>query len=348
MAFFELNDVFGYQDANDTKKLWADTDAPPEPGNGEIWLDTAATPYQLKRFNGTGWDIIGDKPAADLLTSIKTVDGSGSGLDADKLDGQEGSYYRNAANLNSGTIPLDRLPTTLTGKDADKLDGQEGSYYQNAGNLNAGTLPLDRIPATLTGKSTDKIDNLEASQFIRSDTSDNVTGHTEWQDNYHVRFGNDADFRMWHDGSNTYMRSYKHGANFYLQAENAFGTNNSYITVDPNDESVETFGRFINRKINDTSIGSGVVITTDIPEGTVGLFMLKNVSTGTAAVFFLGWGAADGVKIASGNNSATDGTAFYSQPMAYRMCVYFDSGWLKIKNQTGATRTIRAGFFGLD
>ncbi len=36
-------------------------------------------------------------------------DGSGSGLDSDKLDGQEGSYYRNAGNLNAGTIPDARL-----------------------------------------------------------------------------------------------------------------------------------------------------------------------------------------------------------------------------------------------
>ena len=32
-------------------------------------------------------------------------DGSGSGLDADTLDGQQGSYYTNASNLSSGTIP---------------------------------------------------------------------------------------------------------------------------------------------------------------------------------------------------------------------------------------------------
>ena len=38
-------------------------------------------------------------------------DGTGSGLDADLLDGQEGSYYRNAGNLNAGTIPEARIPT---------------------------------------------------------------------------------------------------------------------------------------------------------------------------------------------------------------------------------------------
>ena len=36
-------------------------------------------------------------------------DGSGSGLDADKLDGQEGTYYRNASNINAGTLNAARL-----------------------------------------------------------------------------------------------------------------------------------------------------------------------------------------------------------------------------------------------
>ena len=41
-------------------------------------------------------------------------DGSGTGLDADLLDGQEGSYYQNASNLNAGTISSDRFPATWT------------------------------------------------------------------------------------------------------------------------------------------------------------------------------------------------------------------------------------------
>lgn len=42
-----------------------------------------------------------DQTAAQILTAIKTVDGSGSGLDADLLDGQHGSYYYPASNPNS-------------------------------------------------------------------------------------------------------------------------------------------------------------------------------------------------------------------------------------------------------
>jgi hypothetical protein len=38
-----------------------------------------------------------DQTAAQLLTAIKTVDGTGSGLDADLLDGQQGSYYMPAS-----------------------------------------------------------------------------------------------------------------------------------------------------------------------------------------------------------------------------------------------------------
>ena len=42
--------------------------------------------------------------AADVLTKIKTVDGSGSGLDADLLDGQQGSYYLNTSTSFGGDV----------------------------------------------------------------------------------------------------------------------------------------------------------------------------------------------------------------------------------------------------
>jgi hypothetical protein len=46
----------------------------------------------------------------DLSPYMTTSNGgAGSGYDADLLDGQEGSYYRNASNLNAGTVPSARL-----------------------------------------------------------------------------------------------------------------------------------------------------------------------------------------------------------------------------------------------
>ena len=44
-----------------------------------------------------------DQTAAEILTALKTVDGSGSGLDADLLDGQQGSYYYPASNPSGYT-----------------------------------------------------------------------------------------------------------------------------------------------------------------------------------------------------------------------------------------------------
>lgn len=90
-------------------------------------------------------------------------DGATSGLDADLLDGQEGSYYTNAGNL-TGTAPLAIIPTNLTGKNADQLDGQEGSYYQNASNLNAGTVPLARLSGiTATELASNSVGQAEIS-----------------------------------------------------------------------------------------------------------------------------------------------------------------------------------------
>ena len=42
--------------------------------------------------------------AAELMTAIKTVDGTGTGLDADLLDGQHGAYYRINVYNNAGTL----------------------------------------------------------------------------------------------------------------------------------------------------------------------------------------------------------------------------------------------------
>ena len=45
-----------------------------------------------------------DQTAAQILTAIKTVDGASSGLDADLLDGQQGSHYRINIYDASGTL----------------------------------------------------------------------------------------------------------------------------------------------------------------------------------------------------------------------------------------------------
>lgn len=121
------------------------------------------TTKKWEEWGGVSWgDPVADY-AIDVASVAGVVPGNASGniglangtlcvnLNADLLDGNQGSFYQNAANLNTGTIPLARLPATLTGKDADLLDGQHGSFYQSASNLNAGTLPAARFNDTAHG-----------------------------------------------------------------------------------------------------------------------------------------------------------------------------------------------------
>jgi hypothetical protein len=55
--------------------------------------------------------------------SIVLKTGADSGLDADLLDGAQGSYYLNASNLNSGTVSVDRLSGTYN----ISISGQSGN-----------------------------------------------------------------------------------------------------------------------------------------------------------------------------------------------------------------------------
>jgi hypothetical protein len=47
-----------------------------------------------------------------LLSFVHAVDGAGSTLDADLLDGQQGAFYQNANNINAGTLNVARLSTS--------------------------------------------------------------------------------------------------------------------------------------------------------------------------------------------------------------------------------------------
>ena len=58
----------------------------------------------------------GDSSPSNLLSSILTVDGAGSNLDADKLDGEQGSYYLDRAN-HTGTQAISTVSGLQTALD---------------------------------------------------------------------------------------------------------------------------------------------------------------------------------------------------------------------------------------
>jgi hypothetical protein len=86
------------------------------PAEGELLYTTDTKKVYVGDGTTAGGNEVGgggSQTPAELLADIKTVDGSGSGLDADLLDGQQGTYYAAASSL-SNYLPLSG--GTLTGE----------------------------------------------------------------------------------------------------------------------------------------------------------------------------------------------------------------------------------------
>ncbi|WP_270167615.1 hypothetical protein [Paenibacillus sp. SYP-B4298] len=93
----------------------------------------------------------------DSAVISATVNKINNGIDADTIDGQHGSYYRDASNLNAGTVPAARLPAATTSiqgamsaSDKAKLDGiatGANNYVHPTGDGN------QHVPATGTSNS---------------------------------------------------------------------------------------------------------------------------------------------------------------------------------------------------
>jgi len=90
-----------------------------------------------------------DQTAAEILTAIKTVDGASSGLDADLLDGQHGTYYTSYADTAVANL-VDSSPATLdTLNELAAALGDDPNFATTVTNSIATKLPL--TGGTLTG-----------------------------------------------------------------------------------------------------------------------------------------------------------------------------------------------------
>ncbi len=86
---------------------------------GEIAINTQDGKLYFKKYDASAntesiVDISSDLDASAILELVKTVDGAGTGLDSDLLDGQEGSYYLDYTNFTN--VPPSTLDLTLDGK----------------------------------------------------------------------------------------------------------------------------------------------------------------------------------------------------------------------------------------
>ena len=114
-------------------------------------------------------------------------DGSGSGLDADTLDGQEGSYYTNAANL-TGTLPaIDGsnltgiTQTTINNNGSDRIitGSQTANTLEAESNLgfNGSTMSI------AAGSSDEKIKLFGTNPYIRFLEGSTEKAYIQWNAN---------------------------------------------------------------------------------------------------------------------------------------------------------------------
>ncbi len=98
-------------------------------------------------------------------------DGSGSGLDADLLDGQHGNYYLPAASYTAGDVlaKLVGVDGAGSGLDADLLDGQQGAYYLPAAAYTAGDVlaKLIGVDGSGSGIDADLLDGYHGDDYLR-------------------------------------------------------------------------------------------------------------------------------------------------------------------------------------
>jgi DNA-binding FrmR family transcriptional regulator len=140
----------------------------------DVAINAAAIAANTSKLSGIEAGATGDQSAAEILTALKTVDGSGSGLDADLLDGQSSAYYATAASVSSNTTAIAANTSKLSGieagatgdqsaaeiltalktvdgagsgLDADLLDGQSSAYYATAASVSTNTGAIATINA---------------------------------------------------------------------------------------------------------------------------------------------------------------------------------------------------------
>jgi len=112
---------------------WTDTNTTYSVGDGGLTQKNFTTTLKNK-LDGIESGAKGDQTASEILTAIKTVDGSSSGLDADKLDGYHAStFYKSGSNASLADV-------TIT--DANSKIDVDGTYGGDYGSFGIGTTNL--------------------------------------------------------------------------------------------------------------------------------------------------------------------------------------------------------------
>ncbi len=118
-------------------------------------------------------DGVGYDTPAEVLAALRTVDGAGSGVDADMVDGVH------AADFVQGAAQVLALLTQVDGQgsglDADRLDGLDSSQYvSTAAQVHDLLVTVDGSGSSVDA---DRLDGRDSTQFLRSDADGTLGGN---------------------------------------------------------------------------------------------------------------------------------------------------------------------------
>jgi hypothetical protein len=154
---------------------------PGSPVEGQIYHNTVD--HRLYVYNGTAFEALDNDTAAELLTKLLTVDGSGSGLDADLLDGQSSAYYLARAN-HTGTqlaATVSDFDTQVRTNRLDQLAAPTADVSLNSHKLTNVTTPSASGDAATKGYVDSAITGLDWKASVRAATTTAGTLTTDYE-----------------------------------------------------------------------------------------------------------------------------------------------------------------------
>ena len=188
-------------------------------------------------YNGSQFHVLGAFDFAAIHSRIAALEAqatSGTVNDADKLDGQHGAFYQNAANINSGTLPAGRL---------------SGSYTITASNA------TNAANATNAGK----LDNLNSTDFARY-AADGSIGNALAAASWITSSGSNKD-HVWHDDSANMWHfvsdgTFKQDGNAKIKAGSFYGDGANVTNVNAQTLDGINGADFLRSNASDTTSGS--------------------------------------------------------------------------------------------
>jgi cytoskeletal protein CcmA (bactofilin family) len=148
---------------------------------GEVSLPSTTTignvtATEIARLEGLEEDLAEALTANSLLTKLKTVDGSESKLDADKLDGQEGSYYLDRSN-HTGTQTASTISdfnTAVRGNRLDQMTAPSASVSLNGQKITSLATPTSASDAANKGYVDSVAQGLDPKESCRTATTSDL------------------------------------------------------------------------------------------------------------------------------------------------------------------------------